>query len=285
MATAWSTLRTDIRNRLVESTADFYTNAELLTWANYGYRRFIERTEWCEKIKAYPMVANQFLYTLPTDIIKITMLRWQDKFPVKGKDLEEFTHYTGAASTSPGARPLVYQHFPWDTKIRLYPVPNASSASTTVDGAHNDSVTTIAVASASSFPSVGRVIIGTEQILYYAKSGNNLQQCVRGDGFTTAASYSGGETVTYAPLELYHTYLPPDLSGDSDTPRIATTYEEAIVLFTVATALQKKERFKDARDYFDAFEQMINKALAEREKMQRDRQFAIKDEDEFYWSP
>lgn len=66
---------------------------------------------------------------------------------------------------------------------------------TTLNGAINNSVTTIAVANAAVLPSSGEVIIDTERITYTGKSGNDLTGCTRGTNGTTAASHSNGVAV------------------------------------------------------------------------------------------
>ena len=66
----------------------------------------------------------------------------------------------------------------------------------TLDGDINTSVTSLALASATSFPSSGTVIIGSELITYTSKSGNTLSGLTRGASGTTAASHSSGAVVT-----------------------------------------------------------------------------------------
>ena len=61
---------------------------------------------------------------------------------------------------------------------------------TTLDGAINNSVTTIALTSASQFPTAGTIVIGSEQITYTGKSTNNLTGCTRGANSTTAATHA-----------------------------------------------------------------------------------------------
>ena len=69
---------------------------------------------------------------------------------------------------------------------------------TTLNGAINDSVTTLTLTDASLFPSTGTnfVIIGSEEISYTGVSGNTLTGLTRGVAGTTAASHSDGATVT-----------------------------------------------------------------------------------------
>ena len=68
----------------------------------------------------------------------------------------------------------------------------------TLSSSINTSVTTLTMASASSFPTSGTVIIGSELITYTGVSGNTLTGLTRGANGTTAASHSSGATVSDA---------------------------------------------------------------------------------------
>jgi hypothetical protein len=74
----------------------------------------------------------------------------------------------------------------------------SGEATTTLNGAINDTTTTIVLTDASLFPSAGtnHIQIGTEEISYTGKSGNTLTGVTRGVRNTTAASHSNGATVT-----------------------------------------------------------------------------------------
>ena len=79
-------------------------------------------------------------------------------------------------------------------------VAGAFTTAATVDGAHNATVTTIAVSDATSIlPGYVVVLDSSEKVLVTAKATNNLT-VVRGYWGTTAASYSGGESVEFAYL-------------------------------------------------------------------------------------
>jgi hypothetical protein len=68
----------------------------------------------------------------------------------------------------------------------------------TLSSGINASVTSLTLASSSSFPSSGTVIIGSELILYTGNSGGTLSGLTRGAKGTTAASHSSGAVVTDA---------------------------------------------------------------------------------------
>ena len=81
--------------------------------------------------------------------------------------------------------------------IRQFPmlsfsVQNAYTA-TTVGTAD----TSIALTDASTYPSTGVILIGSEEVFYGAISGNTLLDCVRGYNNTTAASYAVYTPVTF----------------------------------------------------------------------------------------
>jgi len=75
----------------------------------------------------------------------------------------------------------------------------AGQFTSTLSSAINASVTSLTMASSSSFPSSGTVLIGTELITYTANNNSGtLSGLTRGASGTTAASHSSGATVTDA---------------------------------------------------------------------------------------
>ena len=68
----------------------------------------------------------------------------------------------------------------------------------TLSSSINTSVTSLTMASSSSFPSSGTVLIDNELITYTGNSGGTLSGLTRGASGTTAASHSSGDTVTDA---------------------------------------------------------------------------------------
>ena len=73
-----------------------------------------------------------------------------------------------------------------------------SPYTTTLNGAHNNSTTTIAVAAATGayFRQGDIILIDTEQMLVTSVSSDNLTVATRPYGSTSAASHSSGATVT-----------------------------------------------------------------------------------------
>ena len=71
----------------------------------------------------------------------------------------------------------------------------ATATATTLDGAINDSVTTITLTSTTGFATQGAVLIATENITYTSISSNDLTGCPRGTHSTSAASHNDDVTV------------------------------------------------------------------------------------------
>jgi hypothetical protein len=72
------------------------------------------------------------------------------------------------------------------------------SVANQLDGAINNSVTTITVDSTTSFPATGRIDIDTELITYTGKTATTFTGCTRGANGSTAASHSDNAIVTNA---------------------------------------------------------------------------------------
>lgn len=76
---------------------------------------------------------------------------------------------------------------------------NGTAVTTTLNGGINNTVTTITVASTSSFTSRGFANIDSETIYYTGKTATTLTGCKRGAKGTTAASHNTAATVTQQP--------------------------------------------------------------------------------------
>jgi len=84
----------------------------------------------------------------------------------------------------------------------------ASNATTLLNGAVNNSVTTLTIDSTTAFSTTGTILIGTEQITYTGKSATQLTGCTRGANSTTAAAHSDN-----AAIEQYWTQIDTGRTG------------------------------------------------------------------------
>ncbi len=80
----------------------------------------------------------------------------------------------------------------------LFGGTTTSALANQLNGSINDSVTTITLVDASSFPTSGTVAINGELISYSGKSSNDLTGCTRGVNGTDAAAHTSGDTVLLA---------------------------------------------------------------------------------------
>ena len=157
-------------------------------------------------------------------------------------------------------------------------------SSTTLNGSHSSSVTTLTLTSTTGFDSSGTVFIGGEQVTYTGISGNDITGCTRGANSTTAEIHSSGVTVTqfdrggvpqYIVRTLDNNYLlypfpdkqytltfdyftfPSDLSAHSDTTTIPDRFAPVIVDGATAYAYQYRGELNQYQLNFERFNQGI----------------------------
>ena len=156
--------------------------------------------------------------------------------------------------------------------------------STTLNGSHSSSVTTLTLTSTTGFSASGKVYIGGEQVTYTAVSGNDITGCTRGANSTTAALHADGTTVTQfdgggVPRNIVRTpdnnYLlypypdkqytlvfdyftfPSDLSAHGDTTSIPDRFGPVIVDGATAFVYQYRGEIQQYQLNFGRFEQGI----------------------------
>jgi len=230
-----SDIRTEARAIIQERTEAVVLDTDLNRWINYGGRDFTARVQWYQRLVALSVTARVGEITLPTDIIKVEMVRWKAGQRVRMVDKSTYAYATFAGAAQ--GEPVRCTVFPHDKRLMLEPAPSASSVTTTLNGALNNSVTTIPVAATSSFLADGFILVGSEQIRHFNKDATNFLLARRGDADTTAASHLNGATVTDGTLQLWCRSLPPDLSDDSTALKIPDQYIPIIAKYVAAQAL------------------------------------------------
>ena len=157
-------------------------------------------------------------------------------------------------------------------------------ASTTLNGSHSSSVTTLTLTSTTDFDSSGTVFIGGEQVTYTGILGNDITGCTRGANNTTAATHASGVTVTqfdrggvpqYIVRTLDNNYLlypfpdkqytltfdyftfPSDLSAHGDTTTIPDRFAPVIVDGATAYVYQYRGELNQYQLNFERFNQGI----------------------------
>jgi len=157
-------------------------------------------------------------------------------------------------------------------------------SSTTLNGSHSSSVTTLTLTSTTDFDSSGTVFIGGEQVTYTGISGNDITGCTRGANNTTAATHASGVTVTqfdrggipqFIVRTLDNNYLlypfpdkqytltfdyftfPSDLSAQDDTTTIPDRFAPVIVDGATAYVYQYRGELNQYQLNFERFNQGI----------------------------
>jgi len=165
-----------------------------------------------------------------------------------------------------------------------YPNEEDQIKSTTLNGSHSSSVTTLTLTSTTGFSASGKVYIGGEQVTYTGVSGNDITGCTRGANSTTAALHADGTTVTQfdgggVPKNIVRTpdnnYLlypypdkqytlvfdyftfPSDLAAHGDTTSIPDRFGPVIVDGATAFVYQYRGEIQQYQLNFGRFEQGI----------------------------
>jgi len=156
--------------------------------------------------------------------------------------------------------------------------------STTLNGSHSASVTTLTLTSTTGFTASGTIHLGGEQVTYTAISGNDLTGCSRGVNSTTAAIHASGTTVTQfseggAPRFIVRTLdnnfllypfpdkqyqlsfdyftLPTDLAAATDVPSLPIQFRYIIVEGAMYTAYMFRGETQEANLMKNNFEEGI----------------------------
>jgi len=165
-----------------------------------------------------------------------------------------------------------------------YPSEEDDIASTTLNGSHSASVTTLTLTSTTGFDTSGKVYIGGEEITYTGITGNDITGCTRGANSTTAAIHASGVTVTqfegggvprqivrgpdnnyilypypdkqYTLVFDYYTF-PSDLSAHGDTTSIPDRFKPVIVDGATAYVYMYRGEQNNYQLNFQRFEQGI----------------------------
>lgn len=273
-------LKTETRALINELTVRVISDADLTRWANFGIRDFSARAKQYERIVAKAVTAYQGEYSLPTDILKLKLARFQVKYRLEVVDLSKWASIT-FYTASPTGIPTYASMSPHDKIIRIYPPPSVSSPTTTLngEGGIDSSTTTIEVVSTASFPKSGYILIENEQIRYENTNSTNFLLCRRGDGDTTAAAHSGGTTVTEGRLVLTTAAMPPTLSADGDVLKFPDQWLNAICEFMAWKADVKRKNYDNAQVHFAEYVRIRDEAALENFWDSDDGSPAIKDEE------
>jgi hypothetical protein len=113
---------------------------------------------------------------------------------------------------------------------------------TTLNGAIDDSQTTITLTSTVGLPTVGILTVESEKIKYTGISGNDITGCVRGFSSTTNSSHANGVTVEFNVVEEHHNTLKDEVIAIATDNRNTFSADLNDSISPTATAVSLKER-------------------------------------------
>ena len=173
--------------------------------------------------------------------------------------------------------------------VNSYITQEDEIVTTTLNGSHSDSVTTLTLTSTTGFDSAGTAHIGNEVVSYTGILGNDLTGVTRGAESTTAAAHASGVQVAqfdsggvplYVSRTLDNNYLlypfpdkqyslkfdyftfPSDLSAHSDTTTIPDRFAPVIVDGATAFVYQYRGETQQYQLNMQRFEQGIKNMQA-----------------------
>jgi hypothetical protein len=128
-----ATYRTNLRARLDEASAHFFTDANLNQWLNEGARQISRRTETLLDKRDMGAYANVNNYVAPNNVLRIHRIEYSpDNFTttynVEPRAHQEMDQYWASAQNSSTGYPSFFclWGYPPNLTIQLYPVPSTA---------------------------------------------------------------------------------------------------------------------------------------------------------------
>lgn len=184
-------------------TARRSLNLLAIEWANRGINL------WTIEQGQIDLVYNNPLYPLPVDTIDLLdqVIRRNDNTTNQiDINISRISVSTYAAIPNKTTTGLPIQV--WVNRQSGQTNPAGATLSTTI----NASATTITVSSAANLAAAGFIKIDSEIIGYTNVSGNELQNCTRGQANTAAASHTSGAEIYSANIPAIYVWPAPDSS-------------------------------------------------------------------------
>lgn len=135
MADTLVTLRTRCRQRLDETTARFWADADLNVWINEGARDIARRAEVLMATSTINTVANTQQYALPSTTLRVYRVEWSrdgatgtSVVPLEYRDFNSMDGVWWSAQKTSKGDPSCYTMwgFPPSLNLVLYPTPDVS---------------------------------------------------------------------------------------------------------------------------------------------------------------
>lgn len=232
-------MRKKVRRLLNEPDETQITDDDITDELNLAQKEVAHDRLWTfyEKTKSFSTVANQYEYTLATDVFKTYDCK-MDTQPLAVIDMKRWNILRWDADETGDPTHITF----WRNRARVYPYPSSSASATAINDASNitAAATTITVDSTSGFPSQGRIIIDSEVISYTGTTSTTFTGCTRGDEDTTAATHNDDATVTERDIIYNFQEEPSDMDDETDETQIP---EPSVLAYKAASelALQKDD--------------------------------------------
>jgi hypothetical protein len=210
-----------------DSDGGFVGAATMYRWLNDGLQKMSRIAGGIPGMTAVQAIAGQSMYRIPGRWIRLTNA-WFDGWPLTfGKRGDVFLHNNVMGVTGI----VTIEEWTNQTVVQAWPQPNRTGAATATSGAIGNADGLIAVVSSTSFLSLGlAMLVGTPfnfqgvaagatalQTELFAYTGLNtspqqLLNCVRGIGGTTALGFGSGTQILEANLRFAGFRQPPFFS-------------------------------------------------------------------------
>ena len=251
------TIRTEVREELIESSAEIWTNAELDAYANDAVLLMQRLTEWYEDTANLVPVVGQQDYTMPTNQMILKRVTWDRKFlpQTTQYELDKHNQTWRSAGNNDPIRFFIHQ---WDT-LSSYPKPNRAGTSYSFDSElgviiriEDGGVTDTDV----TFDSELGIVIAVED-----SDGGQIRftSDLVADPFTLTSAELGvviGFSIDELNFALYFSALPDTMDSDTDVPQMHQCAHPAIVPYVLFRALSREgpeQNIESAREYFGDF--------------------------------
>lgn len=133
MSDTLSNIRSNVRARLDETSARFWSDAQLNTWIGQAANNIAKRSETLLDMRTIPVITNGPKYPAPADTVRLHRIEFspdngQTLYPLEKRRHQEMDQLWGSRQATSYAYPNYYipWGFPPSLTIQLYPVPSAA---------------------------------------------------------------------------------------------------------------------------------------------------------------
>ncbi len=136
MTVSLGSLRTDVRQRLDETTQRFWSDQELNRWIEEGARDLARRAELLQDRFTIATTTGTQEYTMPTDLFRAHRAEWTPDgvniYPLEQRSVQEMDVVWGTQRLTQSSYPNYWSlwGFPPQLKVLLFPVPSQTGTLT-----------------------------------------------------------------------------------------------------------------------------------------------------------